>query len=322
VQRSGLVKEAGRHYRTGAKPSQGPTVFPILFAAVVGRAAHAALLWRLEVGESLGVLDVLAGSTSLTSTVTSQIQLRKLSPLGLGLIVFWALSPVGGQASFRQMTIGTKTMSQPANFTYMVPHGVALNFGLQSHGGNEVNTLFLGAMLSKASIKKSPQDTWGNIKIPRIEHYENIAIADGEGWYDTKNGSEETYSSIIGAPAAGYESSDHIDYNFHMETMYFHLGCSVAANLSQPIPDGATNSSGWAGTIWWLHNSKQRARVAPDNLKPVEFTYTAYRGLPGDLRCTIETTYVELEIFCSDGLSCAAQNIRRSRLPHPPPAFT
>ena len=50
---------------------QGPSVFPILFACVVGRAAHAVLLWRLERGERIGVLDLLAGSTSLTSTVTS-----------------------------------------------------------------------------------------------------------------------------------------------------------------------------------------------------------------------------------------------------------
>jgi hypothetical protein len=52
---------------------QGPTVFPLLFASVVGRAVHAILLWRLEKGEHIVILDTLAGSTSLTSTVTSQL---------------------------------------------------------------------------------------------------------------------------------------------------------------------------------------------------------------------------------------------------------
>ncbi|OAG25681.1 hypothetical protein CC77DRAFT_1015059 [Alternaria alternata] len=45
------------------------SVFPISFAVVLGRATHAALRWRLESGERCGTLDVLAGSTSLTSTI-------------------------------------------------------------------------------------------------------------------------------------------------------------------------------------------------------------------------------------------------------------
>ena len=50
---------------------KGPTIFPILFASIIGRATHAILLWRLEKGEHVGILDMLAASTSLTSTITS-----------------------------------------------------------------------------------------------------------------------------------------------------------------------------------------------------------------------------------------------------------
>jgi hypothetical protein len=71
-------------------------VFPILFASVLGRAVHAILIWRLENGERIGILDTLAGSTSLTSTFTSQLQLRRITLLGVTLIAVWALSPVGG----------------------------------------------------------------------------------------------------------------------------------------------------------------------------------------------------------------------------------
>jgi hypothetical protein len=41
---------------------KGPTILPILFATVVGRASRACIFWRLEVGEKLGILDMLASS--------------------------------------------------------------------------------------------------------------------------------------------------------------------------------------------------------------------------------------------------------------------
>lgn len=36
----------------------------------------------------MGILDTLAASTSLISTVTSQVQMRMLSYLGVGLVAF------------------------------------------------------------------------------------------------------------------------------------------------------------------------------------------------------------------------------------------
>ena len=62
---------------------------------------------------------MLAGSTSVTCTIASQLQLRMISFLGMALVVIWTLSPIGGQASFRQMTIGPRISTKPASFTYM-----------------------------------------------------------------------------------------------------------------------------------------------------------------------------------------------------------
>jgi hypothetical protein len=91
-------------------------VFPIVFASILGRATHAIMLWRLERkgGERLGVLDTLAASTSFTNSVITQFRLRSINLLGLLLIVLWALSPIGGQATLRQISIGTKITTHPA----------------------------------------------------------------------------------------------------------------------------------------------------------------------------------------------------------------
>ena len=66
---------------------QGPTVFPILFALILGRATHTILRWRLESGERIGVLDTLAASTSLAGTLLSQFQLRAISLIGIILVL-------------------------------------------------------------------------------------------------------------------------------------------------------------------------------------------------------------------------------------------
>ena len=98
---------------------QGPSVFPIVFACVIGRTAHSILLWRLGKGEYIGTLDLLAGSTSLTSTVTTQLKLRFIGLLGIALMFIWAFSPVGGQASLRAMTTGLRLDTSSASFSYM-----------------------------------------------------------------------------------------------------------------------------------------------------------------------------------------------------------
>ena len=202
--------------------AQGPTIFPILFACVIGRVAHAILLWRLEVGEREGTLDMLAGSTSLTSTLTSQLRLRVFSLLGMILIFIWTLSPVGGQASFRQMTIGTKTLVEPAEFVHMKFSGE-----LEPYDNADrptifaiINSLFVSSILGPPSSKAASVDTWSNIKIPIIESYESQSTSDDTGWFRTE-GAQNVYSSLVGIPMAGIDSS--ATYNVKgLETQYLH----------------------------------------------------------------------------------------------------
>ncbi|OAL43560.1 hypothetical protein IQ07DRAFT_523885, partial [Pyrenochaeta sp. DS3sAY3a] len=178
----------------------GPTVFPILFAAVLGRASHAVLTWRLAKGEKIGVLDLLAGSTSLTSTVTSQFQLRTFSFMSIALVAIWCLSPIGGQASVRLMSTGVKETKATTSHWYMVNSGY---FGSYASGENGMHgmmtagVLFVAALTGSAATKSSPLDLWGNIKIPRIEAYELEPPQDDEGWYTTEQGDSDRYASLV-----------------------------------------------------------------------------------------------------------------------------
>ncbi|KAF2739838.1 hypothetical protein EJ04DRAFT_483218 [Polyplosphaeria fusca] len=218
----------------------GPTVFPILFAAVIGRAASTFLLRCLEKGERIGVLDTLATSTSLTSTVTSQFQLRMVSPIGVILLLLWALSPIGGQASIRQMSIELVTSTSTTAFQYLIPNRNIAGFSASDsdQAFELVNTIFLGSLIAPWETKLSQQDAWGNIKTPRIELYEGRSVPDNDGWYELSHDDDTRQQSNLSALGPFYFAyltryglqSETVQINCSMATTYIEFDVLCAAN--------------------------------------------------------------------------------------------
>ena len=304
---------------------QGPSIFPILFACVLGRAAHAILVWRLERGERVGTLDLLAGSTSLTSTVVSQLKIGVLSLLGLMLVVLWALSPIGGQASFRQMTTGTKIDTETASFTYPTAKGNLEDFYDNSDRASLYavpNALFLASLVSPYTSKLATIDTWTNVKIPYIEKYEETSTTDEQGWF-TADETHTEYASLIGIPIEGLTDS-FMDYTMALQTSYWFLSCPVVYGLWIEPPDTVTGVVAYEDTgafMWTTENGTRRALADQRDLKPWTFFYESY-GPTKTSHCSVTTTYVEADIKCRSHSTCAIKRIRRSQLPHPPPAYT
>jgi hypothetical protein len=340
----------------------GPSVFPILFAAVVGRTTHAILLWRLERGERVGTLDILAGSTSLTSTVNSQLQLRIISIFGITLATIWALSPIGGQASIRQLSFSNGTHEEPVNLSYMVPSGTGNIYGSTSRTESfaVANSIFLAALYSPAATRSGTLDLWGNIKVPLIEVYENKSRPTTDGWFNAMD-SQPMYASLIGTPVAGYTQATNVTYAFNIDTSYLYLDCPIV-NSMDLVPASAYGSPsdgpgswfyGDGATIWLNYNASCGGMLSTNesgplagigtyctsppgtysnnnsyntlpnfaNVTPRNFTYYG-QGLTTQSFCTITTTYVEMEIACPSVSPCEAKRLRRSRLSHPPAAYT
>lgn len=306
-------------------------MFPLLFAAVVGRATHAILLWRLEKGERIEILDTLAASTSLTSTVTSQLHLRQVSFLSLVLLVVWALSPIGGQASIRQMSVDTAIITTPSEFQYAVPI-----WELSQIAGNGlewvVDSVYNGALAASSRTRKSPVDAWGNVKIPMIERYENDGASDSDRWYDSGMDDDDLakYASLVGVPMAGVQSgATTIDYEMHLQTSYIQLNCTSTNSTGKmgygQLPSDAVNSTGYGGLIWWSKDQmKARFDQRPEMLTPLNFTYMSesYISNPRVLACMMTTSYVEVGVLCTVNSTCRATKLRRSQLPQLPAAFT
>ena len=302
------------------------------------------LLWRLERGESIATLDILAGSTSLTSTVISQFHLRVVNYVGLGLVTMWMLSPVGGQSSFRQITFGSSGVFQDAVVSYVVPGPYPWTAGANGvmdmtsnkntigpPNGNlntpdtSVNNIYTAALISPTTKEGSPRDAWGHVKVPRVESYEKTIINDHEGWYKVQNSTVENYSSFVGIPISGLDSPEFINYATGIEAVYFDLDCYNVSSDSQFL----FNASSWLGDLRWNENITERTDWSPEeDLAPVAFVLVTppersalLSAEQGRFNCTIRSTYVEVEIACPTYSTCFATRVRRSRLPVPPAAY-
>ena len=291
---------------------------------IVGRATHAVLLWRLERGERTGVLDTLASSTSLTATLVSQFQLRSVSAIGLALMSVWALSPIGGQASIRQLTNGTRTQIRPTKFHYMVHNGFGNSF--QHHDNAQpieyLDTLFKSAVLTPAAARATPLDPWGNVKILRIELYESHAASDDEGWYDVGLGNASVYTFLIGIPIAGADSDAFIDNSTTIHTPYLNVKCSLIMSNDPrsgfaPRPGSARsrNYSGIAAEIW-AENTRRKIHLS--NMLPYHFIYlTTQKRDDFMLTCNVTKFYFESRLVCPQVSDCKIDKTRRSQLDHP-----
>ena len=169
--------------------SFGPTVFPILFATIAARSIRVIARVHAERGANLAVLEMLVASRSVSDTFQSQLALRHFTLVGALLMGFWALSPFGGQASLRLLTIseyGAENTTEVRYFDTGPSAGIWLASGFSGTGSQLEtieNSLLSAAILSPDAIKLSPRDTWGNVKIPRIEAL-NESAADSLGWID------------------------------------------------------------------------------------------------------------------------------------------
>lgn len=315
-----------------------PTIFPLVFAAVVGRALNFFARLRLEQGSSLAVLEQLVGSQTVFGAFWVQVILRNFNALGVFLVLLWLVSPLGGQSSLRlvgrdkHLTASTTTLASvnSTGTTSSFQQGFA-----QSLTGGSINALYTGSLVAPLSIKTSAQDTWGNIKIPRFETYNRTLDAEG---YATIGDGEIDWISLLGWPVAGLESR--FDSNFTIPTWYHDLECSdmskapansdwIRANLNSQYgqPNASTIwSNGRDNSSWNVFLLEDLKASDSDQLEFVWASKSGYNGNGGSTtkvnyddtcitHCVMTVTHVEVHVACH-GLSCRPTKIRKVS---PPP---
>jgi hypothetical protein len=143
----------------------------MIFAANVSRAIFRLAQWRLERGERLGVLDQVFGSTTIVSSVTTQLETGAFNVVGLLMILIWALSPIGGQSSARILEFQTGTTSLFAYTVYLDMNNTFNEYtgAVDAVPAAAAHGVFVAALLTPGNVQSSSQDTWGNVKVPMLE---------------------------------------------------------------------------------------------------------------------------------------------------------
>jgi hypothetical protein len=287
-----------------------PTIFPLIFAALMGRFFRHLGVYLAERGTTLGRLEQLVGCQSVFTALERQVTLRYWSVVGLFSVLVWLLSPVGGQSALRLLGQENKTVSSIATVRYMDPKSSTQTY---LEGASSMNSaraaftsIFLAALLSSSKYQDTSMDLWGNVKLPLYRYIEN---ATSDEWKPVSglHGSNATYGSLIGIPVIGMPSEGYS--NFSIKARQFDISCS-----SNEMKSGAQNDSLWTklNSTWGVKDDPSR-KVA-DFPRPIltmslvadTANYTNYSVAA----CNVEYNYLEAKVSCN-GTSCGVDAMRK-----------
>lgn len=297
---------------------QGPTIFPILFAAIASKFLRALAATKLERGASVLTLDNLLNSRTVFSTLTTPFELRTLNIVTPLLVLLWALSPLGGQASLRVISTGPSYTNTTGNFTYLAFVSPFTNQGVGSASAEPlapIDAAFTAALATAPDSKASPQDQFGNIKVPVYEYLNSSSSKDGSTWREVPDNDNITWSSLTGLPLHGLPSKG--TSRFQLNTGYMMTDCRVSGrNWTAGYMQSLENVTYWSGA-----NFAFNASIGFDAFQPASFNFLSLSlegGSPSkpltSALCNLSMSYLELQVQC-EGKSCRSLAVRPSASP-------
>ncbi|KAM6533202.1 hypothetical protein FALCPG4_006216 [Fusarium falciforme] len=314
-----------------------PTIYPILFAAVSSRFYKALSRWCLERPNGIGLatLEQIFGSQSFAAAVERVFFVRTQVIIGSGILLIWAMSPLGGQSASRLLAPGNSTTTSTIVVYFSDPGSQFFSFpDLLSFRGKRrsITALYSSTLMSSQQQKGSTRDLWELPKIPQWSPERKI-----DEWYDveddafTRGGSH--YASLLGIKIQGLDSSSaDQQYDFTVKSSYMDLKCVYAGRrdsedrISEPF--SIETKTPWGNTLAPEAWARWKSR---DDLPPVQLTYTSVGEEPADggetssfypmVNCTMQTITVETGIRCGPrplATSCSARRQRRVKGNHDP----
>ncbi|MCJ1302013.1 hypothetical protein MMC08_004814 [Hypocenomyce scalaris] len=308
--------------------SLGPTLFPIIFASLVGRLMRSVSVWRAQNGGKLGFLEQLNGSQSLAGALERAWCLRRYGIISTSILALWTLSPLGGQSALRILSKRTMNNFNTQQLHY-INSGTDSGFdGLssQAYDLSMINSLYTAALLSPENAKQSSMDSWGNVKVPIVDTFvsdsgQNHTVEDGTFVMPNQSQTIE-YSSLIGIIVVGTPGTG----NFTIETSYFRLNCGnivhgVTQNEILPyigktqIHNSTTifelDTFGLDTNALWPNGSEPAPDINP-NIVFISFNDDYGSGAEGYYvaKCNLTQPTVESQVTCNDG-SCKIDAMRQ-----------
>ncbi|KAF9881651.1 hypothetical protein CkaCkLH20_00797 [Colletotrichum karsti] len=193
------------------------------------------------------------GSRTVGGTLHTLIEFNTFNILGLGLILIWAFSPLGGQAVLRMLTVRLKPEFKTTDLTYFdtlasnqlntLPVASSSSIVALANTGilGYMATVYASFIAQPESIQSDTMDHWGNVKIPFLDPKAS------NNWTNVSPDSKTIqYSSLTGIPLK-YSSTSNM--SFTIESNHVHLDCNNITKFPSDFPqENMTNmtSKFWA----------------------------------------------------------------------------
>ncbi|KAF5229748.1 hypothetical protein FANTH_14085 [Fusarium anthophilum] len=240
--------------------SVASTLWPILFAAVLGPLLKTMALFRAERGSTLGSIEFLLTSQTTASALKNILTMGWIGSWAIGVIAIWSLSPLGGQAALRSLGLQQNPISTKTPATYYLGNNRSQIFPYYRDGasvffGASAGTSLISDMRTILSTSFSTQDILVSHANTSSPHY-NDTIADLGGyngedphaWVSVPEDEIVPYASLIGLPIRGgsFErpGNSSMTAHFHYQT----LSCGNAFNGSEWVRNDST--------ALWYHDTK------------------------------------------------------------------
>jgi hypothetical protein len=295
-----------------------PTVFPIVYAAILGKALRRIGLFKAERGSTIGTLEQLIGSQSVFSSIERQIGLRRVDLLGVAIITAWLLSPLGGQASLRLLST---RLSESATETTVYYHKIdtfgnstILGEHMEEYYWSRYAPLYMTTLQFARQNFNESNDLLGNLRIPDIRSLgaDTKASPPSSDWYSVSDATSTSYASLLGNPVVGIPSSGNM--TFTIESNYWETQCGTFSdgvtfenNKSIPVYIGEVSQS-WSSPSFDLVTWSSKTNDTTRRFQYV--TRTAYDEFKYT-NCTADLRIVESEVDCRAD-TCNVQRMRLS----------
>lgn len=208
------------------------SLFPMLFAFVMGHAIYEVARTKLEKGTALSTLEQLIGSRTLGGAIMTPFGLSTFNLLGLALLAIWCLSPLGSQALLRILSITLRPVLTNTTSVYQDVRCYTPLSEWEGHTPQAIgfyNVRFsnfagrYGSVLQVPSdMQSDSMDIWGNVRIPFLDE-DDPDEEDRDGWQNiTWANDPSRFSSLAGLPISSLPEGNN---TLHLESSYIHLDC-------------------------------------------------------------------------------------------------
>ncbi|RBA13636.1 hypothetical protein FPRO05_02429 [Fusarium proliferatum] len=245
--------------------SVASTLWPILFAAVLGPLLKSIALFRAERGSKLGSLEFLLTSQTTASALKNILAMGWIGSWAIGVIAIWSLSPLGAtyylgnnrSQVFQYYRAGASVFfgaSAAASLISDMRTILSTSFSTQdilvSHANtssphyNETITDLGGKWEASRSGRR---DLWRNVRIPFLELLPGYDSDDPHAWVSVPLDEIVPYASLIGLPIRGGSFERPGNSSMAVHFSYQTLSCGNAFNGSEWVRNGST--------ALWYHNT-------------------------------------------------------------------